>query len=37
MDLLESAGDFKFAESRHIMGFREKANRFGRKLQITKN
>lgn len=34
MDLLEAAGDFKFAESRHIVGYREKGNRFGRKLQL---
>jgi hypothetical protein len=34
MDLLEAAGDFKFAESRHIIGNREIANRFGRHLQF---
>jgi len=34
MDLLEAAGDFKFAESRHIIGYLEIANRFGRNLQL---
>ncbi len=37
MDLLEAAGDFKFAESRHMIGVLEKGNRFGRKLQEMGN
>lgn len=33
IDSLEIAGDFKFAESRHLIGYLESGNRFGIKLQ----